>query len=224
MVKRLYDWITKANQVLLFLFIIGATLLISYLVYDARRRFEPPHVPIAQSAEEAKGSVVQDVVFLGQSSGIYVLGLMKRVVVTGESPWVRLPSSSLGNEEVGYPGEMVNVVFSRGEQPIRTLLQNDGLILSNNVFAQYRSEKTKASLFLCVTDDTDGNHRLDRNDRNDLYVVSEELERPDLVVKGVSDYRLISTKQLIVKTGENNVIRFWDIDVETQAKKEIAWK
>jgi hypothetical protein len=222
--KRLYDWITKANQVLLFFLIIGATLWISFLIYNynSQQRYEPPSVAIAQSAEEAKSSVVQDVVFLDEYSGVYVFGLMKRVILD-ESSRRRLLASSLGNEEVAYPGHMVNVVFSRAEQPVRRLLQNDGLVLSHSV-AKHGSDKLKASLFVCVTEDTDGNHRLDESDRKDLYVVSESLDKPDFVVKGGSEYHIISPTHLAVKTTESNGIHFWDIDIETQAKKEISWK
>lgn len=230
--KRIYDWITKANQILLFFVIIGGTALVAYLVYQTTRRFEPPHVSVAQTAEEAKGSVVQDVVFLGQSSGIYVLGLVKRVVTTNGGPLITRSMGSLGNEELRDSGETVNVIFSRGEQRVRTLLQKDGLVLSHNVYPEHFSvvrtehgpDKFKVLLFLCVTEDTDGNHRLDQNDRNDLYVVSEGLEKPDVVVKGAINYRTVSPTHVVIKTGERNAPRFWDLDTETQAMKEIVWK
>ena len=224
--KRIYEWITKANQVLLFFLIIGAALGISYLFYDSyrtRHMFEAPSVPVAQSAEEAKSStIVQDVRFLDEYDGIYVFGLIKRVIL-GESDRRRLLTASLGNEEMRDPGQMVNVVFSRAEQPIRKLLQNDGLILSQSI-AKHSSEKLKASVFLCVTEDTNGDHRLDENDRKDLYVVAESLDKPDLVIKGGSEQRVISATHFIAKTTESDGIHFWDFDIETQAKKEIAWR
>jgi len=40
-----------------------------------------------------------------------------------------------------YAGQTVNVVFSKGEQRVRTLLQKDGLVLSHNVYDEHRSEK-----------------------------------------------------------------------------------
>ncbi len=225
--KRIYEWITKANQVLLFFVMIGGTALISYVIYQSFREHEPPHVAVAQTADEAKGSIVEDVRFLGHSSsGFYVFGIMKRVVSPGKGPSskrYRLSSVTLGNEEEDA-GEMVNVVFSKGEQRVRALLQNDGLVLSYNVPEQNLSEKLKALTFLCVTEDTDGNHRLDGTDRNDLYVVSEGLEKPDIVVKEVSSYRTTSPTHLVVKTGKGSVVRFWDVDTETQEKKEIVWK
>jgi hypothetical protein len=223
--KRIYEWITKANQVLLFFLIIGAVVGISYLFYDSyrtRHMFDAPSVPIAQTAEEAKSSVVQDVRFLDEYDGIYVFGLTKRVILS-ESDRRRLLSASLGNEEMRDPGQTVNVVFSRMEQPVRKLLQNDGLILSHSI-AKHGSEKLKASVFLCITEDTNGDRRLDENDRKDLYVVSEGLDKTNLVIKEGVQERVISATHLIAKTTESDGIHFWDVDIETQTKKEITWK
>ena len=221
--KRIYEFITKANQVLLFFAIIGGTVLILYFVWEAFRPHEPPHVAVAQTAEEAKGSIVEDVRFLGRSeSGLYLFGIEKRVVSPGREPLLKRSVGYLGSGEEA--GQTVNVVFSKGEQRIRALLQNDGLVLSHDVFAVPPSERFKALLCLCVTEDTEGNHRLDGNDRNDLYIVSDGLEKPDLVVKEVSSYRATSPTRLVVKTGKGNDPRFWDVDTETQEKKEIAWK
>jgi hypothetical protein len=55
--KRIYGWITKANQVLLFFPIIGAGVGISYLFYDlyrTRHIFDAPSVAVSQTPEEAK--------------------------------------------------------------------------------------------------------------------------------------------------------------------------
>jgi hypothetical protein len=226
--KRIYEFITKANQVLLFLVIIGGTATISYLVYESfSDHYEPPHVSVAQTPEETKKTVVEDVRFLGQSSGFYMFGIVKRVVTPTEEVRRKTPKLALVcslSGDGGYVGEIVNVVFSKGEQRVKELLQNDGLVLSHYVSGNYRSEKIKPLLFLCVTEDTDGNHVLDKNDRNDLYVISDGLDKPDLVIKGVLDFDVISPTHLMVKTGEQNALQFWDIDTETQAKKEVSWK
>ncbi|HVF72804.1 MAG TPA: hypothetical protein VM940_14475 [Chthoniobacterales bacterium] len=65
---------------------------------------------------------------------------------------------------------------------------------------------------------------LDEKDRQDLFIVSENLDKPDLVIKAASGDRALSATHLVVKTKENDGIHFWDIDVETQAKIEIPWK
>ena len=223
--KRLYEWITKANQVLLFVLIVGIALFLLYFFYDAyqtRHVFEPPSVTIAQSAEQAEASLVEEVRLLEEYAGIYVFGIMKRMILD-ESAQKRLLAGSLGNEEIAYPGHMVNVVFSRAEQPVKRLLQNDGLVLSHRI-AKDKFEKLNASVFLCVTEDTDGDHRLDAKDRKDLYVVSENLDRPDLVIRGGSDYWVVSPTYLAVKTMESDGIHFWEFDIESQAKREISWK
>jgi len=121
-------------------------------------------------------------------------------------------------------GEMVNVVFSKGDQRVKTLLSKDGLVLSADVSGNYRSENIDALLFRCVTEDTDGNHRLDQNDRNSLYVIPTDLKKPDLVIDGVLNFQVISTTNVMVKTGTTNDIHFWDINTMTQTKKEVLWK
>jgi len=224
--KRIYEFITKANQVLLFLAIIGGVTLISYtLVSEFSRHYEPPHVLVAQTPEEAKGSIVEDVRFLGQSSDFYVFGLVKHIISpngqSGGNPF-RMISNLSGEGE--NDGEMVNVVFSKGEKRIKTLLPNDGLVLSANVSGNYRSENIDALLFRCVTEDTDGNHRLDKNDRNSLYVIPTDLKKPDLVIEGVLDFQVISPTNLVAKSGTTNDIHFWDINTLTQTKKEVLWK
>jgi hypothetical protein len=227
--KRIYEWITKANQVLLFFAILVGMTLVLYTIYQATRRYEPPHVSVAQTSEEAKKSEVQDVVFLGQTSSVYVLGIVKRVVMPGGEPWLR-PSMSYLGKGGSDTGETVNVIFSKGDQRVRALLPKDGLVLSHNAYTvlappgERAPDKFKSLLFLCATEDTDGNHRLDQNDRNDLYVIPEGLEKPDIVVQGVLDHRTISSTHLMVKTGESQAVRFWDIDIETQARKEVIWK
>jgi hypothetical protein len=227
--KRIYAWITKANQVLLFFVILGGLIVVLYAIYGATRKYEPPHVSVAQTAEESKKSVVEDVTFLGQASGLYTFGIVKRVVTAGGEPWLR-PSTGYLGKGGGDSGEIVNIIFSKGEQRVRTLLPKDGLIVSNNVSSEYgpfgerAANKFNALLFLCVTEDTDGNQRLDQNDRNDLYIVAEGLEKPDIVVKAVLNHRSISPTHLVIKTGAPNAPQFWDFDTDTQAMKEIIWK
>ena len=219
--KRLYEWITKTNQVLLFLLALVAAILVSRTIYVSFQTYEPPHVSVAQTEEEAKASVVEEVEFLSESSGVYILGIMKRVITDSKEGWLRPRMAYLGADS---SSQTVNIVFSRGEQRLRTLLPKDGLVLSNNIFEEKREEKIGVLLFRCVTEDTDGNRRLDEKDRNDLYLVSDDLEKPDIVVEGIEDYRVISPTHVMVKLGQRAAARFWDIDIGTGARKEIVWK
>jgi hypothetical protein len=219
--KRIFNWLTQANQVLLFFVLLGGIALISYGLYQSSRRYEPPHVEIAQTPEQARKSMLEDVDFLGRStSDIYILGLIQHMVKPETEPW-GTSAAYLGRAE---SGQTVNIAFSKGDHRLRTLLPKDGLVLYNNVLDQADRDKLKTLLFGCVTEDTDGNHRLDANDRTDLYLVAEGLDAPDMVIKGVTQYRAAAPGHLVVKTKEGEAIRFWDIDTATRAKTEIVWK
>ena len=76
--KRIYDFITKANQVLLFLALLGAMIGIGIVIYhETVSHYEPPHVAVAQTPEEVKRTEVRDVRFLGETSGVCVFGIVK---------------------------------------------------------------------------------------------------------------------------------------------------
>jgi hypothetical protein len=224
--KRIYDFITKANQVLFFLTILGAITGICYLVYsEASRHFETPHVSVSDASNTIAPTVVRDVRFLGKSAGFYVFGIVKREINSApesrKNGSMELFSSSGPRNN---PGEIVNVVFSRGEQKARTLLPKDGLVLRHRLASSFDPEKLAAHLFTCVTEDMDGNHVLDSNDRQDLFILAKNLDAPDMVVTGVIDYDLVSPTHIVVKTREASGFRFVDIDVETQKKSEVLWK
>jgi hypothetical protein len=223
--KRIYEFVAKANQVLLFLLMIGGVGWIAYLVYqEASRKYEPPHVSVAQTPDEMSTSVVDDVRFLGLSSGVYMFGIVKRIVPPDDARrrMVGVVVDYLG--EYREAGEIVNVVFVKEDKPIRTLLPSDGLVLSHYVSGEYRSEKFTPLLFVCVRGDTDGSHRLDRNDRNDLHVIADTLELPEVLIEGVLDFHVTSPTSLVVKTGPSSAPHFWEIDVDEQTKREINWK
>ena len=225
--KRIYEFITRTNQILFFVAALGAIGGISYLVFrESFRNYEPPHVPVAQTPEDLKQTVIKDVRFLGQASGLFVFGVVKREVQParpsgGKGEIARFSSYASANEG---GGEIVNVVFARGGRKVKTLLENDGLVLSHHLSGAYQSTKFKPHLFLCVTEDTDGNHVLDQRDQNELFVVADDLGKSDLIIRGVSTFDVVSPTHVVVKTGEPGAIRFWDVDTDTLEKTEIAWK
>lgn len=221
--KRLFDFLIKANQVLLFLILLGAIALAIYIFYQTTAdHYEPPHVSIAQTPEEEKKVVVSDVRFLGESKGIYLFGIVKREIAEpGQGGMRMINSLSRGYDE----GQIVNVVFSKGSKTVKTLLKADGLVVDNNLSGQnYSDTNFTPYLFMCVTEDTDGNHVLDTRDREDLYIVARDLSTPDVVIKGASGFNVISATHLVVKIGTGEKVQFLDVDTEHETQKAVEWK
>ena len=224
--KRLFDFIIKANQVLFFLAALVALGGTAYLIYsDFSRSYQPPHVAVALTPHEIKTTAIEDVRFLGKSADLFVFGVVKREIrassQTKNDGALELFASSRPRED---PGEIVNVIFSKGAQKIRNLLTRDGLVLRHRLSRSEESEKCEAHLFVCVTEDTDRNHLLDTNDREDLHILAKELDTPDMVVSGVVDFEIVSPTHLMVKTREGKDFRFFDVNVATREKSEVLWK
>jgi hypothetical protein len=224
--KRIYDFITRANQVLLLFALLGGIGGISYLVYsDAFGHQRPQSVPVVQASEEDQKAIVQDIRFLGETAGIYALGIVKREITArrgaGETSGILSKSFGYGDDDSG--GEVVNVVFSDGSRKLRALLENDGLVLSHFMPRQFGKD-FRSYIFICVTEDTDGNHILDKRDRTDLYVIAEGLKKPTMVVKGVLKYDIVEGGHIVAKCSSATAAHFIEIDTETSEQKGIEWK
>lgn len=79
--SRMYDFITKANQVLLFLALVGVIAFAIYIPASEKlRSSEQPHVAIAMKGEEGPATEVRDVRLLAQDSDFFIFGIVKRTV------------------------------------------------------------------------------------------------------------------------------------------------
>ncbi len=224
--KRIYDLITKANQVLFFLVAIGAIVAVSLAIYQSTRPFKHPQMPVVQNPSESAKTTVEDVRFLGVSDGIFVFGVVKRAVGPGpESAGgteLRM-ATSWGSRDLER-GQIVNVTFSKSDQRVKVLLPNDGLVIDHELVAEHPTHKFGAHLFKCVAEDTNGDHVLSADDRTDLYIVARDLSRPDIVVRGVVDFDVVSANHVLVKMHDGQAPRFVDIDIETAKQTDVAWK
>lgn len=224
--KSLYAFITKANQVLFFLAALTVVGGVGYLVYDeTSHTFQPPHIAVAgPSGGEPAPTFVREVRFLRRKGEVYTFGVIKREVSATPTSDVKVRGGFSRGRDADSSGKTVNIVFSKSDGPVRTLLSNDGLVLSSNLAGQYDHEKAHFNVFRCVTEDTDANGVLNANDRQDLYIVRDNLSSPDIVIRSVSDFDITSDDDLVVQTSENGTTRFWQVDVTRGAKKEIRWK
>jgi hypothetical protein len=177
---------------------------------------------VAQTPGEEIKTVVSDVRFLGESGGVYVFGIVKHEIAQRGQIGIRMISNLSGEYS---DNQIVNVIFSNGSKKLKTLLEDDGLVVENNLPGHYYSDTNFTPyLFMCVTEDTDGNHVLNTRDREDLYIVARDLSKPDIVIKGASSFDVISATHLLVKTHAGDAVRFLDVDTEGLTQKEIKWK
>jgi len=224
--KRFFEFITKANQVLFFVVLVGGiTLGLLLPSFQKVRALKPRQVSVADPAAEPAVTQIRDVQFLGTSHQLFVFGIVKLEVSlnpgsAGKPKMELFHSSSRGEDR----GSIVNVVYSRGDQVVRMLLANDGLVVDQRLPRIYDQEKFTADVFTCVTADTDGNHQLNEDDRRDLIIVDPEMKRPDIIVQNCVEFEIISPTRLIVKIRTSDSLSFVQVDVSTGQKAPVAWK
>lgn len=226
--KRLYDFITKANQVFLFVAALALLGIAAYTIIDelTRDRWHGPQVPIAQTSEASRKIKLDDIRFLGKRADCYVFGLIKGLVDARYQSDGDISSSA---SKIGGAGsnsaEMVNVLFVAPGTSPRQLLASDGLVLWHDMASTRPREEFRFHRFHCITEDTNGDHVLDRKDRGDLYIVDMDLERPDLVIENAGSVEILAPTVLLVKqTDESGGIHFFEVDCAAPTQKEIVWR
>ena len=226
--KRLYDFITKANQVILFLAAMALIGLATYRIIAecSRDEWGGPQVSIARTPEERGKIKIDDIRCLGKHADYYVFGVIKGMVdARYEADGDLSSAASKITGSGGGSAEMVNVLFVSAGGPPRSLMKSDGLVLSYDLASQRTNEGFRFHRFYCVTDDTNGDHVLDRKDRRDLYVVDLNLKRTDMVLRDAGSVEVVSPTALLLKnTDANGVVHFIEVDCEARTQKEIVWK
>lgn len=226
--KRVYDFITKANQVILFIAVVGLVGLAAHRIIEelVRDPWDGPQVPIAQTQEESRKIKIDDLRFLGKHADYYVLGVIKGMIDPRyESDGdISSAASKIGGSSRGS-AEMVNALFvSQGKSP-RSLLKSDGLVLWYSLATKRANEELRFHRFHCITEDTNGDHVLDRKDRSDLYIVDLDLKRPDMVINDAGSVEILGPTTLLMKnTDANGGIHFFEIDCEARTQTEVVWK
>ncbi len=226
--KCLYDFITKANQVMLFVAVLALLGLAAYRIIAEclRDEWTGPQVAIAQTTDDSRKVKIEDIRVLGLREGYYVFGVIKGMIEARQEPEGDLYSaaSKITGSGGGSP-EMVNVLFVARGNPVRPLLASDGLVLQNDLASRRPNEDFRFHRFTCVTEDTNGDHVLDRKDRQDLHVVDLDLKRPDWVLKDIGYVEVVSPTVLLLKKADaSGMIHFYEVDCEARTQTEILWK
>jgi hypothetical protein len=227
--KRIYEFITKLNQVLLLLACLGVLgLMAKEFLGDWLRDRRPLSLPIVQATNgsEQPKTRINDVDFLGWVDDLRVFAIRKGAIDAPQTGFRGDIASKASGAGWGGGAMTVNIVFCRGAQKVRSLLPGDGLVLRHE-FPRAESEHSSemaAFLFQCVTEDTDGDHRLGPGDRNDLWIVSRKLDGPDMVISGIMEYETLNRNHVMVKIRQGDSFQFFDVDVVARTKTEVAWK
>ena len=235
--NRIFQFITKANQVLLFVGLLAVLGIVAYNIYPRQSsHYAPPHVTVVEPEKSSKPTPIKDVRFLAQRAAVNVFAIVKSEVLpantqtgrrVGELHMARVAESGSESGSEEERDEIVNVVFMRGSEKIRTLLSADGIVFDHGMNWRDSDNRVKplaCFLFDCVTEDTDHNKVLDARDRRDLYLVSPDLSKPDLIIPDLRDYDIISDQVILVKTGSGGNPRFFQVNTTTLEKTELVWK
>lgn len=223
---RFISFITKTNQLLLFLVLLAGLVAIGSFAYSELSNDNHSSVQVADSTTPATVETVSDVRLLGKSDQTYVLGLCRREVSgSHKSSGLVVPKSKSSFSSGDSTGEIVNIRFITPGKPNANLLKADGLVLQHDLSpALYNHTDLNLLIFRCVTKDTDKNKVLDDNDRIDLYLVSRDGVSAQLVITGASEYKITSDHELVVSKHDDAGLHLLAIDADTLVAKEIDWK
>lgn len=223
---RFISFITKTNQLLLFLVLIAGLVGIGSIIWSELSSRGHSSVQVVESTSPAAVETVSDVRLLGKSDQTYVLGLCRREVTGNRPPSALVTRKAKSSFSSGdSTGEIVNIRFVTPGKPNTNLLKADGLVLHHELSpALYNHTDLNLLIFRCVTEDTDQNKVLDHDDRMDLYLTSPDGVSAQLVITGASNYTITSDHELVVSKQDETGLHLLAIDADTLVAKEIDWK
>jgi len=248
LIKRIYSFITRANQVLFFLGICIVLAVLGFALYKEifratyydhgpQVRIENPNTE-KDSNEPSPPATITDIDVLYRDEVVTIIGIWKSQIqkpngdkaAVFESLGVAKAASSVAEQARMYNdrGALVNLrIFKTGSSSFRNLLPSDGLIIGNDYdLRQYAPQplKTPAFIFEVVTDDTNNDSTLTREDDRSLILVDRALEKPDLKIPNFIRYGYSSSGKIVVRTKNKNEVRFLEVDLATFKTSEIPWQ
>lgn len=223
---RFISFITKTNQLLLFLVLIAGLVAIGSIISSELSSRGHSSVQVVESTSPATVETVSDMRLLGKSNQTYVLGLCRREVAENRLPTASVVHKAKSSFSTGESnGEIVNIRFVTPGKPNTNLLKTDGLVLQHDLSpALYNHTDLNLLIFRCVTEDTDRNKVLDHDDRIDLYLTSRDGVSSKLVITGASNYTVTSDHELVVSKQDETGLHLLAVDADTLVSKEIDWK
>ena len=223
--KRIFAFLTAANQVLLFIGALAALVLLGMALVQELRPRGTDGVPVRDASEKPAPPEITSVDFLTRSHGFALFGVRKDYVGK-ETPELAAHAGKITSSSYHLGmSHHLNVIFSDGTRVRRHLLPQDGMIL-RHAFASEEDEERrfKAHVFHCVLTDTNHDGMLGYNDSAALLIVRPDLSGENLRIDDVRDFTVLSRDELLVETGTGAQTRFWIVDAATFDRREVAWQ
>ena len=239
LLKRIYTFITRANQILFFLgicIILASAGFALYREFQQRNHYYGPQV-IIETAETKKdpakaGTSITSVDVLYRDEITTIIGLWKSHIQKPNGAETAVFERSFAAKASGggndaYDG-LVNLrIFKTGSSTYRNLLPSDGLIIDHNNlrynhFAQ--SKAPAAFILVVVADDTNNDGVLTTEDDRALIIVDRAQEKSDLKISDYISHTETTAGKIAVKIKAKDGIRFLEVDLTTFETTEIPWQ
>lgn len=234
MKEKLMSFIGKANQVFFFLASVGIVLMLSYKLIDSWliHPWTPPQVTVIESdskQEQSQALVEYEKIHVRKIKDVHVFELRSSYIQAGLRHAIKPKAQGLMDSyEYKSPADqksVVNVMFVNS-QNIRTMLFEKDVMVINNHYAnfdpqRYPSPMATFNIFSVVSNDTNKDGHLDRDDRQDLYVTQYDGQQRILVMEDISQYELIGNNLLLISQKEENEAKFYEYNLNNKTLRKI---
>jgi len=223
MKSKIYNFITQANQLLLFVLAIALLVMTLSTLLSNLRHTTQMEVKVASSQEDntTKGetkNIVTTKSFLQYIKDTYIVQLKSNGMPSNSKKVSTLAYSSLGYETDGVT---INLIFTKKNTQSYKLFPKDVYIRSTLLTregekGQHDNKKLDRNIYAVIVNDTNGDARLNSEDKEDLFVSDYDGKNLSLVFKDIEDFTHIADNQLLITRVVKGEKEFFTYDVVSE--------
>jgi hypothetical protein len=223
MKSKIYNFITHANQLLLFVLAIALLVMTLSTLLSNLRDTTPMEVKVASHQEDntTKGeakNIANTKSFLQYIKDIYIIQLKSSGVPNSSKHESTLAFSSLG---YATDGVTINLIFTKKNGQSHKLFPKDVYIRSTLLAkeggkVQHDSKRLDRNIYAVIVNDTNGDARLNSEDKEDLFVSDYDGKNLSLVFKDIENYLHIADNQLLITRVVKGEKEFFTYDVVSE--------
>ena len=210
MKNKIFNFISKSNQILFFLVAIGliVVMVISLLPHDYSR----PAVKIERNLEQnsTKETLVKNQYFksfYSHINDIFIIKVYADNIVREEILHYSAPRSSSSDFYNQNKHALVNLIFAKEGKKSYKLLKDDAYITSLNIMKNnqtVRKEyadsyfKLEKNIYTIVTHDTNNDDFLTSTDQRNFYISNYDGKQLKLILKDIVEYKLVDDNLVLI--------------------------